>query len=976
MIQKRKKSLRLKHLFIVIAASVLVLLIGAYAITNAVIGAIEASKPEDEKAKPQIDESLGEAIYGDFAVAYPYFDNDKIQSVDVSYKEEDISSPNGVVKRHFTAKRPSAESEFIFYYTDSDNNAQMYMPDISKTAGFDYTDLYAVTGTGAYKNYKITYFLFAVSVLYFDERIPMSTDPTAKAAQLDRYGLSPEDRQTITVTYLDKEGAEHSHTIHIGNLTIDGTGYYYTVDDRQVIYNSTDKNFDYALNGFVSFLHSRLTAEGQDGDAALEPYLTQKYKQWKNTIHNDEKDTSDLIVTDAKVVLSGSEEEYLYEDINHYEKTGLNSFTGKITFVLDSTAPSQIKNVLVGKPVGDLSAINVTIPGDTNWASIGNAYDYTIKSIDAVLTDGADITAPGTPVGDARYIKVTYDYTWENRDSSGFTHPQSYTDAKAVIDLQKVNTGIPQSVIDGLKAASVGTVDPASDAGRKFTISYTEQTADQYKIDYVITEIKMIYTVADGGLSVVDKVAEDSVVNIGYALKSGTTVIESGTTTVNLGEITDTNNINYKIKTALIDQGVGEGLDIVAYSDTLFREYFADYRTYTLDRVEYFVTEELISAFKFVNKSDRNPFYGESLFINDLDNQNKVYALDSTASEYVVRILYGVSLDSSSTTSEGLVGSKTVAVGLSADNMLKYGLYANTIYFEMPRGIGYGAEDGDYTVLNTIPFTLYISDLQPDGSRYVGSDMYDIIAQVDGAAFVFLDKSFVDYWARDSVAAVTYEKIDKLTLDFNMSDLKGSYTLDVHHKEMWIIGEEMTPIKPETGGQRFDQISIEVLLNGMDGVNAATDSLLKTELLKRGNSSIMLNSIYAITSGIENPQFFRNGYDAVNFQSALDIIYHTYYTGMFDPVSVSDEQASIIQKGDRLMSFSFTIEDKNFPDTYYYDFYRADDRRVMVSIYKHGEKANAVSDFYISTFAFKKIAGGFVDLFNGVEVNGDESYKH
>jgi hypothetical protein len=62
---------------------------------------------------------------------------------------------------------------------------------------------------------------------------------------------------------------------------------------------------------------------------------------------------------------------------------------------------------------------------------------------------------------------------------------------------------------------------------------------------------------------------------------------------------------------------------------------------------------------------------------------------------------------------------------------------------------------------------------------------------------------------------------------------------------------------------------------------------------------------------------------------------------------------------------------------YVYEFYRIDDRRVMVSVYRLGTDGvhiNEVSDFFISIFAFKKMVRNFVNLLNGAEINVDSGY--
>ena len=73
-----------------------------------------------------------------------------------------------------------------------------------------------------------------------------------------------------------------------------------------------------------------------------------------------------------------------------------------------------------------------------------------------------------------------------------------------------------------------------------------------------------------------------------------------------------------------------------------------------------------------------------------------------------------------------------------------------------------------------------------------------------------------------------------------------------------------------------------------------------------------------------------------------------------------------------LMKLSFTVKG-SAKDVYTYEFRRIDDRRVMVSLYNPGYN-NTVSDFYITTFAFKKIVTNFDKLLNGVVIDPDSAY--
>ena len=76
------------------------------------------------------------------------------------------------------------------------------------------------------------------------------------------------------------------------------------------------------------------------------------------------------------------------------------------------------------------------------------------------------------------------------------------------------------------------------------------------------------------------------------------------------------------------------------------------------------------------------------------------------------------------------------------------------------------------------------------------------------------------------------------------------------------------------------------------------------------------------------------------------------------------------------------IERKGEYCAYKYSFYRLDDRRVMVSLtkYETDEKGNVikeigeVSDFYISTFAFKRIVNQYIALLNGQKIDESIGY--
>ena len=965
MIKNRKNSLQKKHFHIILSASVLVFLIIAYASVNAIVGALKAAeeKGEGEETLPTIID--GEALYGSYPIAYPNFNQDDIQSLDVLYYDKDGK------KNFYSVRRPNENDDFVFYYRDTDGNAVEYKPPIysAEDREFDYTDFYAVDSASGMNVYKLTYLFVTVAVLYFDERIELPEDAGERERQLNRYGLGEEERQSISVSYKNSEGELIKHDINIGDMAIDGSGYYFTVDNRNCVYNSMTTDFNYALGGFVGFLHSKLVSAGLPSDQTYEPYFTTDFKQWKNTFHFTE---GEVVPGNANLVFTGNTLTPVYDsDMADYESGYYEGKKNQITFRLDSNTPSNIRAAFVGKQLGALpDVVYVTSVSNTNWATLGQTYTYTVRAIEAILTDGADICTPGAEVGDAEAVRVTYDYTVSDGEET-----KSYTSAHAVINLKKIDTGIPQSVVEQLKTSKVGALsEPVS-----FSVTYDESNAFSYEVKYVINEILAIHEKnGDGTVKNGKVITENSIVSYKYSFVTSDGVLESKGSTVDLSLIKAEDATNSAIKAKLIGKGVSSNLNLEVYEQTLWCQNLESFVTYRAESLDWFITQEIIASLKYVNPTERDPFYGESLYINTLNNKYRNYALDATACEVVIRLLGGLDGETSYYVSPGLSGLETVAIGLTPANIKEYGLYANTLYFELPRGLiksSTSAEDSfdDYNYLNTLGFYLYISDVQPDGTRYIGSDMYDIVAKVDDHLFEFLDMTFPEYWARRTLAAVNYTDIDRMTLDFYMSDLYGSYNMDIDHNTVYLYNGYAYEAQPEVDGkkvgQEYDSIVVHVSQNGTH----ATESVLTRALRESGLSSMRLCTVYQKAMGTTDvPMAIYDSVGTSNFKSLLSVIFNTYYTGILTP----EEQQAGLTEGKKVMKFSFTVPGSTiYP--YVYEFYRIDDRRVMVSIYNEDTQGNAlnrVSDFYVSTFAFKKIAYSFQALLNGETVNAEEGY--
>ena len=122
--------------------------------------------------------------------------------------------------------------------------------------------------------------------------------------------------------------------------------------------------------------------------------------------------------------------------------------------------------------------------------------------------------------------------------------------------------------------------------------------------------------------------------------------------------------------------------------------------------------------------------------------------------------------------------------------------------------------------------------------------------------------------------------------------------------------------------------------------------------------------------------YYPNSYDTLgsaSFNSVYELLLLTRYRS-----NLTEEEKAEAADAPRVFRMHFKLAGK---DAYYtYDFYRIDDRRVMVSLYRTDAEGNKidngmqVSDFYITTFAFKKLINNYVALLNGEDIDATVGY--
>ncbi len=962
-IKKRNK----KAIMLSVLAGILALLIAGAIITDALIGSdANGQGGTNDTPAPEIIEGL-EDVYNKSAVAYTHVPEASIELIRVKGDSEYLLW-RGVREETKEGEEP-ADRPFMFYYFDANGDMQMYYPDICDSdPTFDYEDLYALESNDTFgKIPKLTYLCTAIGTTYFSERIELPENETDREKMLSLYGLSEEDSPVrVDFTYINKGGAEQTRTLRIGDRNITGAGYYFMVDDRNYVYSNENNYFNYAFLEFADYVSPILTAAGLAQDNAFEPYLTTDFRQWKNVLYDYDKDGNpEIVKAGSKVILQAvtytATRGTTYAD--GYIVESERGVTLDLAELEKAGKYEGIINQIVGKSVGTFSApIKLTFPTYSSYITMNDEgksekYTYTISRIESAITDGVENSAEGTAVGSAvTELKVTYDFSIGGEKQNQFP-------LHAVIDM---NAASIAGVKDQLCAQNVGYLDTPI----TFNVVYDTENTTQRHVTIIISEVTKVINSEDFE---VDKA--DSGCRAMYRYRVVVDGVESEaeyTDTVTV-DIAATDPFIKSVSEAIIGKSVGEKLEKKVDGYTFYSEPFGDFISYSVSGINYFVTSENIVSFRFEQASDRDAYYGESLYANTMSGKYAIYALNASACEAVVRVFGG--LDVNASASMGLVGTETVAVGITPEIMKKYGLYANTVYFELPRGITSVIYDGtdmdeylssldDYTYYSTLGFTLYISDVQPDGSRYVASDMYDVVSKVDGKDFVFLDMSFVDFYARRNLILTDISDINNITLDFYMEDIYGSYSNKLEHNELYAYNGKLTTKDKLTESElsyatKYDGIQVYVTPSG-----DCIDTKFSAFLEEKGYD---FASLY---------EFYGKKYDGLdtlgtsNFKEFIELLFYTYYADNF---AEGDDK-----EGELLMKMSVELYEGYSSYNYVYEFHRVEDRRIMVKLYreerKTGEKIQEVSDFYVSTFAFKKMVYAYMGILNGDTINSEIAY--
>ena len=959
---------------------------------------------------------LGEAYYSlngtdrsDLAVLFRQINRSTLCSVRVHNDDEDYLFYHMI--------NPGTETNYfaLANYPDGAEDPSFYEPPITGQFGdFDYTTLYDDTS-------KIPVMIAASGAVVFKERIYVRVDQTEPVSDeeyqkvLAKYGLSDADDPAwyeITAYVTDANGnymymvadaetgefaedqlvsvgtdgkyylnttddagniqtslyegdlsllspmidADRTYRVYVGDMTVAEDGYYLRVEGRDVIYTTINTTVgDVVFRNLGYYVYPRLVTKAADSYTAR---MAMDFSFWEGTGEDNGMNTAEgtPVTGDALAVIS---------------YTGLLTSLGEqgggtLNVRLSEEDPdSPAYSILLGAGVGD----TVTLPfltrdlmtgGGGNTLCIGERVVYTFTGIVGILdrTSGTLDRTEGKTPGQTDMLVVTYTSDLAGGDSQRY----------GVIDLSEQ---MPDALRDLLLGHTVGEKFLSS-----FTLTYDAGIgAGEKLLSYSVTAITAI--VRNG----------ESLEEEGAVAQAGDTVLFTYVMTVD-GEsyeytgsayLTDDSTAGRTLSDALIGKQIGtyaEGEITVELhaAQNLLQEVMI----YTGAHIDYTVSYDLILSFRFVNESDRNLFYGTGIYEPTAPSDKTFYGLSTTATSVVVPMF------------EDLTGEETVAVGLTPEVMERYGLYAYSLYYEMP--FRYSSKENeddnlDFNFYDRVGFMLYISKENPDGSRYVASEMYDIVVKISADTFDFLEWDFLTQWARPELVLTSVFNISELTFEFNYSDFQGKYsyavTSDPEYRYetifngessiqtterlyvAYVYGENITYRTYTMTAEEFEKSGIKITA-GRTIEQLNEDTYYIKEVANA--NAINLDAYYGDYFG--NKRYSGVDYAGVlNFKTLALALFSSQYAGASEDDLTEEEIAELIADEDAcVLTMTMTLINGR---TYVYRFYPYSARRALVSLSGEGRESHV---FYMKSEDVRRYVGLVLYLVNGKEIDPEQIY--
>lgn len=874
---KRKKLILILALSAVFVLALLIALLGKF-----VFGWFDGAE-EEPYVPPTLEE--GEAYY--------YFANTQVRDVILMYPQLERSD---IV----TVRVHNTRGENYFFYHNivgSDNyfvlgecedetwdvrDDNIYYPSIIGAFGgaFDYTSLYDDTST-------LPAMLAAVGAVRIGERL-RPEDGNYSEEWLSHYGLSETDDPAYfeIITYLrDKNGnyiytdgeenligkdpdngkyyylvyqeelatyakgeeyngstailvpradTENVRRVYVGYPTVDDTGYYLRLEGRNTVYTTTTALLSDVVDRGVGYYVAPRSVTAAESSYAnqISPNLS--------IYHGKYSENAETVIS-ALMSVGLSIEDLWQVDTDGGVDQHRSDLFRQIDLAAEGCDPAFLA-AFVGAHVGDTRDILIKT---NNLADPGEQISYEIERIDGVMDGNTYVTAedaPGRTVRAGDTLIVTY------RIGGG----QIW---KGLLDL--TDPYLPVWVPEALTGKPLGDLE----TNVRIDMAYTAENAAQYEVTLGLLSITAI-TDSEGYAK--ERVGYKSAVTLRFCLKHGDTMLgESEEITLYLPseEAYDNDDawtlLNGEGNTVAVMRAVadlawgrslGEWDEAGGAPETGISypiEVLSDFTMYRGAKADYVNAYEEEISFGFSNTT--SVYFGSSRYAITGPGERALYGLDAEASLAALRVF------------EDLTGDETVALGLDDETIRRYGLYAYRIVYDLPFDC-YSVTDEDdnqsYYYKSTIRYELFVSEKQPDGSRYVGSTLYDnVVKYRDGSTLDFVEWTFEETWVQNNLLLISYRDLRSIVFDLHFDEADGS---DFNH--IWAFDASV---------DRHYLYKNEYYLNGELKTEYSEGARLYTALVDGGAHDGMKS--YAALKGLLFYKKYTNNEDYSKLEEALQL---------------------------------------------------------------------------------------------------------
>ena len=863
---------------------------------------------------------------------------------------------NGGQTYGFTHTLSGGLDYFLMWTEDQEGNRTPYYPELARmTSNFDYTTLYDETS-------KIPSLITGSGCVVFKDRVyiradadPAPTDDEYRAI-LHRYGLAEEDHpvgyeiRTLmrddrgNLMYFDEDGnlyctdgnkentrcydafalrdsgydyestptvdvsdktldvlpAADVIRVFVGDLLPDESGYYLTLEGRDVIYSTGTTTVGKIVYQSLSYyIHPRLV---QTGEHESSPLYTTSFRLFDGT---GSKDTG--IAASDTVLFTSS---YALKNGLSADKTGAIALgTGDLpeNFVAALTSSGASVGDTIPLLYGTTVETHRTLQPDKTTA-------YAIYAVAAVIRGGEYLDADGTAVqaGDI----VICAYTSDGEAATGAldlsTAPPSLVNA--IVGLE-IGTG------DGITPLSSASVDFA-DATVFETAVYQVESIQAYARNATFTSGLVVWNSSEK-LTVQTANFPSSgsrgYVAVSYSVKrDGVLAVERTFLCLDGGNATLAENM---MAAAIVSSDYASGKLTLGYrkgitaSVSLPADPFTSYLIYRDFKIEGIYGAEEQLGVRYVNDTERNIFYGSGAYKIVSPAQRTIYSVNNTNLMNVLQNVFGEAK-----------GSETVAVGLTKDNFDRYGLGAHVVYFEMPLGLAY--RDGttmDVGIQSRVAFRLYLSERKSDATGdyyYAASDLYGIVvrAYVSDCDLSFVDWTFADEWVDDDLLLLDLTDIRDITFKINYTDLKETHGFAVSVNPTYYTSSDDADVTnriyvayvpgaiPTYENIVTDAKNVEPDNRNYAARNATGKAYYRTEYgmqiskinddfwsvrIVSNEGAVGLDEHFSNVRGGAELEFTGSYYEGVaNFTKLITLIYTSKYSGAVTPADLSESEAA------------------------------------------------------------------------------------